>query len=107
MTVTRSAPTTVQRNSTLAIICLSLGSLAFSALQSLVAPALRTIGQDLHATSGSVSWILTAYLLSASVFTPIFGRLADLIGKRRVLITPSSCYSPGLSWRQSPRTSGS
>lgn len=86
MTVTRSAPTTAQRNSTLAIICLSLGSLAFSALQSLVAPALRTIGQDLHATSGSVSWILTAYLLSASMFTPILGRLADLIGKRRVLI---------------------
>jgi len=86
VTITESAPTTVQRSSALIIICLSLGSLAFSALQSLVAPALTTIGRDLHATTGSVSWILTAYLLSASVFTPIFGRLADMIGKRRVLI---------------------
>jgi MFS family permease len=65
---------------------LALGSLAFSMLQSLVAPALTTIGRDLHSSTSAASWILTAYLLAASVFTPVLGRLADVIGKRTVLI---------------------
>jgi EmrB/QacA subfamily drug resistance transporter len=73
-------------NSTLVVLYLSLGGLAFAVLQSLVAPALSTIGQDLGASTADVSWILTAYLLSASVLTPILGRLGDMVGKRRVLI---------------------
>jgi len=85
VTVVEQAPPATRGNPVAVVLYLSLGSLAFSALQSLVAPALSTIGQDLHATSG-VSWILTAYLLAASIFTPVFGRLADIIGKRRVLI---------------------
>ena len=73
-------------NSTLIIIYLSLGGLAFACLQSLVAPALSTIGADLKTTTSNASWILTAYLLSASVLTPILGRLGDMVGKRKVMI---------------------
>ncbi|HEY0260897.1 MAG TPA: MFS transporter [Lacisediminihabitans sp.] len=73
-------------NTTLLIIFLSLGGLSFAVLQSLVAPALSTIGKDLDVSTGDVSWILTAYLLSASVLTPILGRLGDMMGKRRILI---------------------
>ena len=68
------------------IVFLSLGGLSFAVLQSLVAPALSTIGHDLKASTADVSWILTAYLLSASVLTPILGRLGDMVGKRRILI---------------------
>jgi EmrB/QacA subfamily drug resistance transporter len=73
-------------NSTLIIIYLALGGLSFAVLQSLVAPALSTIGTDLGASTSNVSWILTAYLLSASVLTPILGRLGDMMGKRKILI---------------------
>jgi EmrB/QacA subfamily drug resistance transporter len=73
-------------NTTMVVLYLSLGGLAFAVLQSLVAPALSTLGRDLNASTGDVSWILTAYLLSASVLTPILGRLGDMVGKRRVLI---------------------
>jgi EmrB/QacA subfamily drug resistance transporter len=73
-------------NSTLIIIFLSLGGLSYAVLQSLVAPALSTIGHDLSASTTDVSWILTAYLLSASVLTPIFGKLGDMLGKRRIMI---------------------
>jgi EmrB/QacA subfamily drug resistance transporter len=73
-------------NSTLLVLYLSLGGLAFAVLQSLVAPALSTISRDLHASTADTSWMLTAYLLSASVLTPILGRLGDIAGKRRVLI---------------------
>lgn len=58
-------------NSTLIVLYLSLGGLSFAVLQSLVAPALATIGEDLNATTSDASWILTAYLLSAAVLTPI------------------------------------
>ena len=68
------------------VLYLSLGGLAFAVLQSLVAPALSTIGRDLGASTSDVSWVITAYLLSASVLTPILGRLGDMVGKRRVLI---------------------
>lgn len=73
-------------NGTLLVLFLSLGGLAFATLQSLVAPALPVIAKDLSATTGDISWVLTAYLLAASVFTPILGRLGDMIGKRRVLL---------------------
>jgi EmrB/QacA subfamily drug resistance transporter len=73
-------------SNSLLVVYLSLGGLAFAVLQSLVAPALATIGRDLGASTASSSWIITAYLLSASVLTPILGRLGDMVGKRKVLI---------------------
>lgn len=95
MTETRESPRTGTRptttegrrpNSTAIIIYLSLGGLSFAVLQSLVAPALSTIGRDLGVSTSATSWVLTAYLLSASVLTPILGRLGDMIGKRKVLV---------------------
>ncbi|MFE4834583.1 MFS transporter [Arthrobacter sp. NPDC056691] len=82
-------------NSALITFYLALGGLSFAVLQSLVAPALSTIGHDLGAATGDVSWILTAYLLSASVLTPIFARLGDMVGKRRILIVVLSLLLVG------------
>ncbi|GGN33650.1 MFS transporter [Actinoplanes campanulatus] len=73
-------------NTTLVVLFLSLGGLAFAVLQSLVAPALPVIAREFQVDTGEISWILTAYLLSASVLTPILGRLGDMVGKRRVLL---------------------
>ena len=60
---------------------LALAAATFAVLQSLVAPALPEIQRDLNASATSATWILTAYLLSASVLTPIVGRLGDMFGK--------------------------
>ncbi|MDX6656636.1 MAG: hypothetical protein QOH62_1429 [Solirubrobacteraceae bacterium] len=65
---------------------LALAGCTFALLQSLVAPALPEIQRDLHTTPTAVAWVLTAYLLSASVLTPIIGRLGDMFGKERTLI---------------------
>ncbi len=65
---------------------LSLGAMAYSLLQSGVAPALPNIQHSLHATETGVSWVFTAYLLSASVGTPILGRLGDMYGKEKWLL---------------------
>ena len=65
---------------------LALGGVSYALLQSLVAPALPDIQHALHTSENSVSWVLTAYLLSASVATPVLGRLGDMYGKERVLL---------------------
>jgi EmrB/QacA subfamily drug resistance transporter len=62
------------------------GIAAYALLQSLVIPVLATIQVDLHTTQANAAWILTIYLLSASVFTPIVGRLGDMWGKRLLLM---------------------
>jgi EmrB/QacA subfamily drug resistance transporter len=55
-------------------------------LQSLVIPVLPTIQAGLHTSQNTVTWVLTAYLLSAAIFTPIMGRLGDMYGKERLLV---------------------
>jgi EmrB/QacA subfamily drug resistance transporter len=58
----------------------------YALLQSLVIPVLPTIQAGLHTSQNSVTWVLTAYLLSAAIFTPIMGRLGDMYGKERLLV---------------------
>ncbi len=69
---------------TFAVLALGIG--AFALLQSLVIPVLTTVQHELHTTQGTVTWVLTAYLLSASIMTPILGRVGDMTGKKRVFV---------------------
>jgi EmrB/QacA subfamily drug resistance transporter len=64
---------------------LSLASLTFALLQSLISPALVTMQHALGTSETGIAWVPTAYLLSASVATPVLGRLGDIHGKRRLL----------------------
>jgi EmrB/QacA subfamily drug resistance transporter len=65
---------------------LVIGIGAFSLLQSMVIPVLSTIQVELHTSQSAVTWVLTAYLLSASVMTPILGRVGDIYGKKWVFV---------------------
>ncbi|MFD1657580.1 MFS transporter [Streptomyces caeni] len=65
---------------------LATGAGVFSMLQSLIAPALPTVQHALHASQSTATWVMTAYLLSASVFTPILGRVGDMAGRKRTLV---------------------
>jgi EmrB/QacA subfamily drug resistance transporter len=71
------------------------GIAAYSLLQSLVTPALPTIQRDLHASQGAVTWLVTAYLLAASVCTPILGRIGDVFGKERMLVVTLTALALG------------
>lgn len=42
-----------------------------------------------------MAWTLTGYLVSAAVFTPIFGRLGDMFGKRRLLVVALTMFALG------------
>ena len=83
MTSTGTADRT-HPNVTLAV--LALGGLAYAGLSSAVVPALPTMQHDLHTTETGITWLLTGYLLSASVATSILGRLGDMYGKERILL---------------------
>ena len=64
---------------------LFLAAFSFALAQTLVIPALPELTRDTQASPAAASWVLTAFLLSASVATPIAGKLGDLFGKGRVL----------------------
>jgi EmrB/QacA subfamily drug resistance transporter len=74
---------------------LSLGALAYAVLSSAVIPALTVMQHSLHASETGVTWLLTGFLLSASVGTAIIGKLGDLYGKRRMLIWTLVILSAG------------
>jgi MFS family permease len=67
-------------------LVLATGVASFAMLQSLIAPVLSRIQSELHTTQSTVTWVLTANLLSAAVFTPILGRVGDSLGKKRTLM---------------------
>ncbi len=78
--------TAKRSNPRLTLAVLSVAGLAYAVLSSSVVPALTTIQHDLNASVTGVTFVLTAYLLSASVGTAILGRLGDMFGKEHVLL---------------------
>src|SRR3954464_10578207 len=75
------------------VLCVGVAS--FSLLQSMVNPVLPTIEAALDTDQATVTWVLTAYLLSASVFTPIIGRVGDKVGKERMLVVALAALAAG------------
>src|ERR1700733_9898512 len=73
-------------NPTLVLVVLSLAGLAYAVLSSAVIPALPTFQREVHTSETGSTWLLTAFLLSASVGTSIIGRLGDMYGKERLLL---------------------
>lgn len=78
---------------TFVVLCAGVSS--FSLLQSMVNPVLPTIEAALDTDQATVTWVLTAYLLSASVFTPIIGRIGDKVGKERMLVVALAALAIG------------
>ena len=76
-------------------IVLISGVMAYALLQSLVIPAIPTIQKDLHTTQAATTWLITAYLLSASVCTPILGRIGDVFGKERMMVVTLGALGAG------------
>jgi MFS family permease len=81
-----TSPDTNRTHPTLILVVLSLAGLAYAMLSSSVIPALPTMQRALHTSETGIAWLLTAYLLSASVGTAIIGRLGDMHGKERLLL---------------------
>jgi len=62
--------------------------------QTIVAPALPAIGRSLGGVD-ELSWVVTAYLLSVTATTPLFGKLSDIYGRRLVLLWAIAIFIGG------------
>src|SRR3954447_6183282 len=66
------------------VVAIMLGMLLAALDQTIVSTALPTIVSELGGLA-HLSWVVTAYLLSSTVVTPIYGKLGDLHGRKVVL----------------------
>ena len=83
----------VRANALLAV--LALAGTVFAMMQALVIPALPRIQASLGANADGAAWISTAYLLSASILTPVIGRLGEVAGKRRMMLASLATFAAG------------
>ena len=79
----------------LILLALTMCTGTFALMQAVVVPALGDIQSDLDTTVGWAGWTVTIYLLSASVSTPLLGKLGDQFGKDRMLLITMTIFVVG------------
>ncbi len=62
----------------------SIGTFMSTLDSSIVNVALPTISGQLHTNLSILQWVVTAYLLTISALLPLFGRVADIIGRKKI-----------------------
>ncbi|MGW3624744.1 MFS transporter [Streptomyces sp. NPDC000880] len=77
------------------LVVLALAATAYALAQTAVVPAMTGMAKALHASSASVTWVLTGYLVAAAILTPVLGRLGDMFGKRRMLLIALLLFGAG------------
>src|SRR5271168_3895132 len=60
---------------------------------TIVNVSLPTIGRDLHFTATNLQWVATAYALAFGGLLLLGGRAADLLGRRRVLMSGLAVFT--------------
>ncbi|MGC1932474.1 MAG: MFS transporter, partial [Candidatus Nitrosopolaris sp.] len=64
--------------------------------ETMLLPAIPDIIRDFHINYSTSSWILTAYLISGAVMTPLAGKLSDIYGKKKILLIIMATYTIGV-----------
>jgi EmrB/QacA subfamily drug resistance transporter len=72
------------------VLAMFLGALD----QTIVATALPTIGRELNDVQ-NLSWVVTAYLLTSTAVTPLYGKLSDIHGRRSALLIAIAIFLGG------------
>jgi MFS family permease len=78
---------------TILILCGTI--VIFLYLNTAMSPALTSIAQDFQISDALASWVMTAYMVCGAVMTVIMGRLADLIGAKKMLMIMMICFTVG------------
>ena len=77
------------------LMVLAFGALDFGLESSIVLPALPAIAREYGASLIAVSWLATGFLLASVVAIPLFGRLGDIFGRRRLLLGAFGAFCIG------------
>ena len=62
--------------------------------QNIVGTAIRTIADDLQGLSAQ-AWVTTAYLITSTITTPLYGKLSDLYGRKRFFLAAITIFMIG------------
>jgi EmrB/QacA subfamily drug resistance transporter len=73
---------------------LMLGGFLQALNQTIVASALPTIGRELH-DFHNLSWVVIAYLLCSTIVSPLYGKLADIHGRRGMMLAALGLFMAG------------
>ena len=65
-------------------------------VETMVLPGVPTIQKDFSTTASIASWITSAYLVVGSAVSPLFGKLGDGYGKKRMFLVSLSFYAAGV-----------
>jgi MFS family permease len=74
---------------------LAIGALDFGLEQFIILPLLPAIQSSEGASITATTWLVTGFLLAAVVAAPVFGRLGDMYGKRRLLLVAVALFVVG------------
>ncbi|HSL65652.1 MAG TPA: MFS transporter [Gaiellaceae bacterium] len=85
----------VRRHYNVTLGVLTFAGIAFALQQTMIIPALPTLQRELNTSTTWVTWLLTGFLLSASVATPLLGKLGDQYGKERLLVVSLGLFFLG------------
>jgi MFS family permease len=84
------------RYTTILLITVTAVALLTNYVETMVVPAVPTIQKDLSTTATIASWITSAFLIVGSAVAPIFGKLGDLYGKKRIFLFALAFYIFGV-----------
>jgi EmrB/QacA subfamily drug resistance transporter len=73
------------------LVGLLMGMFLAALDQTIVSSAMRVISDDLNDLAGQ-AWVTTAYLITATIVTPLYGKLSDIYGRKRFFITAISIF---------------
>lgn len=90
--------TELHPHSKFTIAIMAFTGLLITYVETLVTPALPVLRNDFNTNYDNLSWIITAYILSGTASSALFGRLADMYGKKRIFIILSVVYTVAISF---------
>jgi MFS family permease len=78
------------------LVTVTAVALLINYVETMVVPAVPTIQKDLATTATIASWITSAFLIVGCAVAPIFGKLGDLYGKKRIFLVALAFYIFGV-----------
>ncbi|EFC81393.1 MDR family MFS transporter [Parafrankia sp. EUN1f] len=76
------------------VTALLLGTFLAALDQTVVSTAIRSIGDDLHGLSAQ-AWVTTAFLITSTITTPLYGKLSDIYGRKPLFLIAISIFVVG------------
>ncbi len=83
-----------RRQINLIVLALMVGMFLAALDQMVVSTAIRTIGDDLHGLTLQ-AWVTTAYMIAATISTPLYGKLSDMYGRKPLYVIALSLFVLG------------